>query len=115
MIPEGSLEQQKTAPVGTGAFKFLKFDAVNNFVELEANPDYFEGAPKIAKLNVKTVTDANSLQAEFQSGRVDIAPNPSNFSADTFNSLKQNPNLQVIQTDGSNVRYSGLFRMLKPM
>lgn len=115
IIPEGTIEQQKTAPLGTGAFKFVKFDQVNNLVELEAYPEYWEGAPKIQKLNVRTVTDANSLQAEFQSGRVDIAPNPSNFSADTYNSLKQNPNLQVVQTEGSNVRYIGFNVQNKPI
>lgn len=107
IIPENSIEQQKTAPVGTGAFKFAKFDQVNNFVELDGFPEYFEGAPAIKKLNVKTVTDANALQAELQTGRVDVVPNPRNFSADTLASLKQNPNLQVVQSDGSNVRYIG--------
>ena len=107
IIPEGSLDQQKTAPIGTGAFKFVRFEQVNNFVELEANPDYWEGAPNVQKLNVKSVTDSNSLQNELQAGTVDIAPNPTNFSADTFNTLKKAPNLQVVQSDGSNVRYIG--------
>jgi peptide/nickel transport system substrate-binding protein len=115
IIPEGTIEQQKTSPLGTGPFKFTKFDQVNNSVELDANLDYWEGAPKIQKLNIKTVTDANSLQAELQTGRVDVAPNPTNFAADTFVSLKQNPNLQVVQTDGSNVRYIGFNVSGKPI
>jgi peptide/nickel transport system substrate-binding protein len=115
IIPEGTIEQQKTSPLGTGAFKFIRFDQLNNLVELEAFPDYWEGAPKIKKLNVRTITDANSLQAEFQSGRVDIAPNPSNFSADTYNLLKQNPSLQVVQSEGSNVRYIGFNVQSKPL
>lgn len=115
IIPEGSIEQQKTAPVGSGPFKFAKFDQLNNLVELEAFPNYFEGAPKIQKLNVKTVTDANALQAEMQAGRVDIVPNPTNFSADTYNSLKNNPNLQVVQSSGSNVRYIGFNVTQKPV
>jgi peptide/nickel transport system substrate-binding protein len=115
IIPEGTIEQQRVAPLGTGPFKFAKFDQVNNFVELDANLEYWEGAPKIQKLNIKTVTDANSLQAELQTGRVDVAPNPTNFSADTFGSLRQNPNLQVVQTDGSNVRYIGFNVSSKPI
>lgn len=107
IIPNKTIEQQKTAPIGSGAFKFVKFDQLNNIVDLEAFPEYWEGAPKISKIVVKTVTDANALQAELQSGRVDIVPNPTNFSADTFNSIAQNPNLQVVQTNGSNVRYIG--------
>lgn len=105
IIPNGTIEQQKTTPIGTGAFKFAKFDQLNNIVDLEAFPEYWEGAPKISKLVVKTVTDANALQAELQSGRVDVVPNPTNFSADTFNSVAQNPNLQVVQTNGANIRY----------
>jgi peptide/nickel transport system substrate-binding protein len=113
IIPEGTLEQQKTAPIGTGAFKFVKFDQANNIVELAANAEYFEGAPKIPLLNVKTVADANAMQAELQSGRIDIVPNPTNISADTFSNLGKTPTLQVIQTDGSNVRYIG-FNVSQP-
>lgn len=115
IIPEGTVEQQKTQPLGTGPFKFAKFDQINNLVELEANTDYFEGAPKIAKLNVKTVTDANALQAELQSGRVDVVPNPTNFSADTYISLGKSPNLQVVQSDGSSIRYIGFNIQSKPV
>lgn len=115
IIPENSVEQQKTAPIGTGAFKFTSFDAANSLVALEANQDYWEGAPKIAKLNVKTVADANALQAELQAGRVDITVNPTNISADTFTSLGQNPNLQVVQTNGSNIRYIGFNVQEKPV
>ena len=84
-----------------------KFDQLNNIVELDAYPEYWEGAPKISKLVVKTISDANALQAELQSNRVDLVPNPTNFSADTFNSIGQNPNLQVVQTNGANIRYIG--------
>lgn len=113
IIPEGTIGQQKDTPIGTGAFKFTRFDQVNSLVEMEANPNYWEGAPKIPKLVVKTVTDANALQAELQSGRVDIAPNPTNFSADTYNTLGKTSNLQVVQSDGSNVRYLG-FNISQP-
>ncbi|MCU0238255.1 MAG: ABC transporter substrate-binding protein [Pyrinomonadaceae bacterium] len=107
IIPEGSVEQQKATPVGTGPFKFVKFDQANNIVELAANPEYFEGSPKIQLLNIKTVTDANALQAELQANRIDLAPNPTNISADTFNNLEKMPNLQIVKSDGSNVRYIG--------
>ncbi len=107
MIPEGTIEQQKTAPIGSGPFKLVNFDQVNSFVQLEAFNDYWEGAPKIQKLNVKTVTDANALQAELQSGGVDLAPIPNNLSPDSINSLGQNPNLKVEKFEGSNIDYIG--------
>jgi peptide/nickel transport system substrate-binding protein len=107
MIPEGSIEQQKTAPVGTGPFKFVSFDQVNNLVQLAANPEYFEGSPKIPYVNIKKIEDASALQAELQTGRVDLAPNPTNISSDTANSLSKVPNLQVVYSNGSNIRYIG--------
>lgn len=107
IMPEGTIEQQKENPVGTGAFKFVKFDQMENFVELEAHQQYWEGSPKINKLVVKTISDANALQAELQAGRVDVAPNPVNFSPETINSIEQNPNLQVVVSNGANIRYIG--------
>jgi ABC-type transport system substrate-binding protein len=107
MIPEGSIEQQKTSPIGTGAFKFASFDQVNSVVQLTGFADYWEGAPNIQKLNVKTITDANALQAELQSGGVDIAPIPNNLSPDSIESLGKLPNLKVEQFPGSNIDYLG--------
>ena len=105
IIPEGTVAQQKDSPVGSGPFKFVSFDASQNIVELAANPDYWDGAPTIPKLKVKTVTDANSLQAELQTGGVDVAPNPSNLPPDSVKSLGAGGNLKVEQGDGSNIQY----------
>ncbi|MBX7060667.1 MAG: ABC transporter substrate-binding protein [Pyrinomonadaceae bacterium] len=105
IIPTGSAAQQKDSPVGSGPFKFVSLDAGQNIVEMEANPDYWDGPPKIKKLRLKTITDANSLQAELQTGGVDIAPNPNNISADTIKALSEGQNLQVVQSEGSNIQY----------
>lgn len=107
IIPEGTVEQQKDKPIGSGPFKFVSFDSVNNFVQLEANQEYWEGAPKIQKLNVKTIPDASALQNELLSGGVDIAPNPTNLSPDSLNILNQAPNLKVERFPGSNIQYIG--------
>ena len=105
IVAQGTIDQLKDKPIGTGPYKFVSFDASQNIVELAANPDYWEGAPKVAKLRLKTVTDANSLQAELQTGGVDIAPNPSNLPPDSVKALGAMPNLKVEQTDGSNIQY----------
>jgi peptide/nickel transport system substrate-binding protein len=105
IIAEGTVTQQKDQPIGTGPFKFVKFDPSQNTVEFAANNDYWEGAPKIQKLRIKTVQDANSLQAELQTGGVDIAPLPSNLPPDALKSLGNNPLLKVEQTNGSNIQY----------
>lgn len=105
IIPEGTVAQQGTQPIGSGAFKLTNFDSSQNIIELDANNDYWEGAPKVQKLRVKSVTDASSLQAELQSGSVDIAPLPTNLAPDTLKSLGQKANLKVEQFPGSNIQY----------
>ncbi|MBA2620173.1 MAG: ABC transporter substrate-binding protein [Acidobacteria bacterium] len=115
IIAEGTISQQAAQPVGTGAFKFAGFDQSQNIVELTANPDYWEGAPKVQKIRVKTVTDAGSLQAELQSGGVDLAPLPNNLPPDTLKSLGQNPKLEVKQFEGSNIDYLGLNTQAPPL
>ncbi len=115
IIPTDSVARQKDQPLGTGPFKFISLDASQNIVELAANQEYWEGAPKVQKVRVKTVTDANSLQAELQTGGVDLAPNPNNISPDTLKSLGNSPTLKVEQTDGSNIQYLVLNTQSPPL
>ena len=103
IIPGGSYESQKTHPLGTGPFKFKNYDSSQQIVEMEANPNYWEGAPHISALRVRVISDSNALQAELQSGRVDIAPLPTSLSPDAIKGLSQNPNLDVHQFNGSNL------------
>lgn len=114
IIPVGSLENQKTAPVGSGPFKFVSFDQVSGTVAMESFADYWEGPSKIAKLTVKSIPDANALQAELQSGSVDLAPLPTNLTADAVKTLGQLPALSVFQFPGSNVQYIGFNTSIPP-
>ncbi|MBA2335213.1 MAG: ABC transporter substrate-binding protein [Blastocatellia bacterium] len=115
IIPEGTAGQQTNQPVGSGPFKFVGFDQSQNVVELQAHADYFEGAPKVPKIRIKTVTDASALQAELQTGGVDIAPLPSNLPPDTLVSLGNLSNLKVEQFEGSNIQYIGLNTQSPPL
>lgn len=103
MIPKDSYESQKTHPLGSGAFKFKNYDNSQQVLDLEANADYWEGAPHIPALRVRVIADTNALQAELRSGRVDIAPLPTSLSPDAIKQLGEDSNLQVLQFTGSNV------------
>ncbi len=107
IVAEGTAPQLRTQPVGTGPFKFVSFDSSQNSVELAANPEYFDGAPKIQKLRVKTITDSSGLGSELQAGGVDIAPNPTNMPPDAIRTLDGLGDLKVQQFDGSNLLYLG--------
>lgn len=115
IIPEGTFDQQKSQPVGSGPFRFVSFDASQNMVEFAAFPEYWDGPTKIAKLRVKTVTDASAMQAELQTGGVDIAPVPSNLPPDSLRSLGELDNLKVEQFEGSNIQYLGLNTQSAPL
>ncbi|HET6972836.1 MAG TPA: ABC transporter substrate-binding protein [Pyrinomonadaceae bacterium] len=103
MIPKDSYESQKTHPLGTGPFKFVHYDNAQQVCDVEAFPDYWEGAPKLQSVRVRVISDMNALQAELQSGRVDIAPLPTSLSPDAVKRLEGDPNLQVKVFNGSNV------------
>lgn len=105
IIPEGTIGQQKDSPLGSGPFKFVGLDSSQNILELAGNPEYWDTAPTVPKLRLKVLPDASSLQAELQSGAVDLAPNPSNLPPDMINSLGQAANLKVEKFDGSNIQY----------
>jgi ABC-type transport system substrate-binding protein len=103
IIPKDSYATQKDHPLGTGPFKFTSYDSSQQILDLQANPDYWEGAPHIPQLRARVIADTNALQAELRSERVDIAPLPTSLSPDAIKLLGQDPKLQVLQFPGSNV------------
>lgn len=71
MIPDGSGETIANTGIGTGPFKLEKFDPQGTTV-LVANPDYYDGAPRLARIEIVGIPDA---QARFQAllgGQIDM-------------------------------------------
>jgi peptide/nickel transport system substrate-binding protein len=95
----------KGLPVGTGPFKVV--DATEQTVDLEANPDYFLGAPSVAKLRVRVVPDNATRELELKSGGVDLAIN-SSFGSDQIAKMKSDPDLDVLTGPGTNIAHLGL-------
>ena len=107
IVPKDSSESQKTRPLGSGPFKFLSYDSAQQTIALEANPNYWEGAPAISTLRVRVIEDGNALQSELKSGGVTLAPLPTNLTPDAIKSLEQDQNLQVKAFTGANIVYLG--------
>ncbi len=103
IIPKDGYATQKDHPVGSGPFKFVSYDSSQQVVDLVANDEYWEGPPQIKSLRVRVISDANAMQAELLSGRVDIAPLPTSLTPDAIKALGANPKLQVLQFPGSNL------------
>ncbi|HEX7317810.1 MAG TPA: ABC transporter substrate-binding protein [Pyrinomonadaceae bacterium] len=105
MMPQGyTTDQQKQNPIGTGAFKFARYDESQQVVDLTANDDYWGGAPAVKQLRVRTILDPNTLQAELRSGGVDIAQ-VANLQPDVFVSFEKDANLKMAKFPGVNVVY----------
>ncbi|MGR3724327.1 ABC transporter substrate-binding protein [Abyssibius alkaniclasticus] len=58
-------------PSGTGAFKFVEWRS-NEAVVVEANPDYWDGAPELEAVVFRPITDANTRTAEMLAGGIDL-------------------------------------------
>ncbi len=64
-------------PVGTGPFKFVRWERGKEVV-LEANKDYFDGAPRLARLVFRIFAgeQRDAMHEEFQKGNLEDAPVP---------------------------------------
>lgn len=107
IIPQGSADAQKQTPIGSGPFRFVRYDESQQVVDLAANDKYWQGAPAIKELRVRAILDANTLQAELQSGRVDLVSGAANLSPDTYKFFAGDPNVRVEQFPGANIVYLG--------
>jgi len=58
-------------PSGTGAFTFAEWRS-NEAVVVEANADYWDGAPELQAVVFRPITDANTRTAEMLAGGIDL-------------------------------------------
>lgn len=106
IIPSGAGSEIIDSPIGTGPYRFVSYKE-GDVVRLEANRDYWAGAPNIPRVHVKVVTDNSTRQAELMSGEVDLAYN-AQFDPETIRALSRRRDIQVVFGDGANIGYLGL-------
>lgn len=78
-------------PVGTGPYKFVEWKK-GEYLTLEANPEYWKGAPKIQKLILRVIPDAATRLAALQAGDVNIALN---LAYDQVSTIAEDAELRV--------------------
>ncbi len=88
-------------PIGTGPFKIAQV-APQQFVELEANPDYFEGRPNVDRI-IWVLGDENALVSSLLAGRIDAMALP----VTEANNVKKQRNLQIKQMQANTFFYMG--------
>jgi peptide/nickel transport system substrate-binding protein len=65
------IDQFEQAPVGTGPYKFVEW-VRGSHVTLEANVDYWGGAPDIGEVTFRPIEEAATRLAALQAGEVDV-------------------------------------------
>jgi peptide/nickel transport system substrate-binding protein/oligopeptide transport system substrate-binding protein len=112
IVPSELVEQQGdafgTRPVGTGPFSFMRWDRGKEIV-LAANPEYFNGAPKITRLVYRIFPGENfeATYSEFQRGQLEDSPLP-------YRRIQFQPNQIHVKRPMFSVRFYGVNRRIKP-
>lgn len=95
-----------TNPVGTGPFKFASYQADTNIV-LDANPDYFRGAPTLERIIYRVIPDASTRRLELENGGVDVVQQQGQLSAiaaEDVAALEANPDVTIIEAPSQIIR-----------
>jgi peptide/nickel transport system substrate-binding protein len=90
--------------IGTGAYKFVEW-VKGSYIRMEANADYWEGAPPIKKVEVRPITESSTRFAALVSGQVDIV---TGVPVELFDKVKQNPKLQVVSRPARRSIFLGI-------
>ena len=91
-------------PVGTGPFKFVEWRKDDQVV-MDANPDYWRGAPKIKKLIFKVVPNDADRVAALLSGQVQVI---SNLAPDAVDTVNKAQGVRAVAVPGLRVQYLSL-------
>jgi peptide/nickel transport system substrate-binding protein len=93
-------------PVGTGPFRFVSY-VPNTEVVLEANPDYFRGAPALQQIIYRIIPDASTRRLELESGNIDLIQQNSQLAAipaEDVRALRDNPEITIFESSSQIIR-----------
>ena len=97
-------------PVGTGAYKFVRYDKDEKVV-LEANEDYWGKKPKVKRVILKTIPELTTRLVEFKLGRADIIVG---IPIEEVDAIEKDPNLRIAYGLDTMRHMQLLFNTLKP-
>lgn len=92
-------DELKRAPMGTGAYKLAEWVS-GDHITLEANEDYFAGAPAIKTITLRPYTDKNTGLIALEAGEIDVFlnVNPSDITT-----VQSNEDLNFYSCDSAAV------------
>jgi len=98
------LEGIAANPVGTGAYKLGKW-VRGDFLDLDANENYWGGAPQVKKAQFRAIPDVAARVAALQAKNVDII---TNLPPDYIAVINKASDLQVASVPSARVLFLGL-------
>ncbi len=88
-------------PVGTGPFKFVSWTPGDQ-LELEANEEYWDGAPDLKKVVFKVVPEVSTAISMLQTGEVQLIDN---LPTEQIGRLESMKDIEIEKIEGSPVYY----------
>lgn len=82
--------------VGSGPYKLGKF-VPDQYMEFDANADYFKGQPQIGKLIMRLAVNPDVAGAQLESGELDLV---FDLKPSDYQRLSENEDLQAVQIPG---------------
>ncbi len=106
MIPPGYFEEVgqegfNEHPMGTGPYKFVEW-VKGDHITMEANTDYWRGAPKIETVIYRPIPESSTRVAAIQTGEVDIV---TRLSSEEAQSLLGADDVKIIKYPVTRIYY----------
>jgi peptide/nickel transport system substrate-binding protein len=109
--PDGKFKYDfKQKPVGSGPFRFKSWTR-DDTVVLEANPGYWDGPPKVAKLIFKTIKDNSQRLLALESGQADVMDG---LNPEDIGRVKGSKDVVLAEQPGLNIAYFAMNNTRKP-
>ena len=99
-----------TAPIGTGPFKLTDY-TVGSSITLEANPDWYGGAPEVGGVEFRFISEPTTAIASLQSGEVHWTDN---VPPQQVSSLSGGGDLELGQVGSNDYWYLALNQAQEP-
>jgi peptide/nickel transport system substrate-binding protein len=92
----------EAGPIGTGPYRLKRWDRGSKIV-LEANREYWGGAPRHDTIEIVVVPDNTARAQAFESGDLDLIQSP--LSPQDIRRLSADPRFQTVRESGPSITY----------
>lgn len=110
IVPIGAGAALGRAPIGTGPFRFVAWRE-GEVVELEANPDYWGGAPALAGVRYLVMPERAAQLIAFRAGDLHLIHD---LSPDAYHALEGMPGVELVRYPSDRTTYLG-FNLEQPL